>query len=149
MIEKRLGGVFMPHGLGHFIGIDTHDVGGYLEGHPKRHDGPGLAKLRTARIIQENMVLTVEPGCYFIEVCLNDALANPDLGKHLVADKIAPFRGTGGVRLEDVVAITANGCDNYTNCPRTVNEVETVIGGGKWPPTEDVEPRLMRKFLVK
>jgi len=149
LIEKRVGAVFMPHGLGHFIGIDTHDVGGYLEGHPKRHEGPGLSKLRTARIMQENMCLTVEPGCYFIDCVIDDALADPNKAKHLVADKIAEFRGTGGVRLEDVLAITADGCVNYTNCPRTIDEVECVIGGGKWPPAQDVEPRLRRKFLVK
>jgi Xaa-Pro dipeptidase len=52
----RLGAVFMPHGLGHFLGIDTHDVGGYLPGHPPRSPLPGLKSLRTARVLQENMV---------------------------------------------------------------------------------------------
>jgi len=149
LVEKRLGGVFMPHGLGHFIGIDTHDVGGYLEGHPKRNPGPGLKSLRTARIMQESMCLTVEPGCYFIDCVIDDALADPNLGKHINAEKIAAFRGTGGVRLEDVVAITADGMENYTNCPRTMDEVEHVLSGGKWPPPSDEAPKLFRKYLVK
>lgn len=62
LVELRLGAVFMPHGLGHFIGLDTHDVGGYLNGYPSRSNLPGLKSLRTARILQENMTLTVEPG---------------------------------------------------------------------------------------
>ena len=56
LVEMRLGAVFMPHGLGHFIGLDTHDVGGYLEGHPARIQQPGLCKLRTARVLQTNMI---------------------------------------------------------------------------------------------
>jgi Xaa-Pro dipeptidase len=54
--SHRLGAVFMPHGLGHFLGIDTHDVGGYLPGHPPRSPLPGLKSLRTARVLQEKMV---------------------------------------------------------------------------------------------
>ena len=53
MMEANLAGlVFQPYGLGHFVGLDVHDVGGYLEGHPIRHHGRGLQNLRTARILQ-------------------------------------------------------------------------------------------------
>jgi Xaa-Pro dipeptidase len=52
-MEVNLAGrLLQPHGLGHFIGLDTHDVGGYLEGHPERDSRPGLRSLRTARQIQ-------------------------------------------------------------------------------------------------
>ena len=56
--------VFLPCGLGHFIGLDCHDVGGYLQGNPERiNEGPyGIVKLRTARVLEEGMVLTIEPG---------------------------------------------------------------------------------------
>merc|ERR1712109_315187 len=61
MMKVNLAGrVFQPHGLGHFMGCDVHDVGGYLDGHPQRHEGLGLKNLRTARILKENMVVTVE-----------------------------------------------------------------------------------------
>lgn len=58
----QVGRVFQPCGMGHFIGCDYHDVGGYLDGHPPRPEGRGLASLRTARVLREGMVLTIEPG---------------------------------------------------------------------------------------
>jgi len=105
--------------------------------------------LRTARIIQENMVLTVEPGIYFIDHLLDGALANDSpLKQFLNEDKLNEFRGFGGVRLEDVLVITSTGCINYTLCPRTVEEVEHVMSGGKWPPTKDAAPELRRERLL-
>lgn len=148
LVELRLGAVFMPHGLGHFLGIDTHDVGGYLPGHPSRDDRPGLKSLRTARILQPYMVLTVEPGCYFIDHLLDEALASKELSPHLNAEAIAPFRGFGGIRLEDVVQVTHDGIVNYTLCPRTVEEIEHVMAGGKWPPLRDAAPELRRVRLT-
>jgi len=67
MYEAGLAAIFQPHGLGHLLGIDVHDVGGYLEGHPDRPLKPGVKALRTARNLEVGMALTVEPGCYFIE----------------------------------------------------------------------------------
>ena len=148
LVEMRLGAVFMPHGLGHLIGIDTHDVGGYNPGCPERIMQPGLKSLRMARTMLEGMTLTVEPGCYFIDHLLDGALADgSDFQKYINADVLEEFRGFGGVRLEDVVTITADGCDNYTLCPRTVEEVEHVCGGGKWPPMKDDAPELRRTRL--
>jgi Xaa-Pro dipeptidase len=150
LVERRLGAVFMPHGLGHFLGIDCHDVGGYLPGHPPRSTLPGLKKLRTARILQETMVLTVEPGCYFIDHLLDGAKQNPELAPYLNFTLIdQEYRGYGGVRLEDVVTITRDGCLNFTLCPRTPQEIEHVMAGGKWPPTHDAAPELRRERLTQ
>ncbi|PNH05967.1 Xaa-Pro dipeptidase [Tetrabaena socialis] len=76
-----LGALFMPHGLGHFLGLDTHDVGGYPPGGPARPARPGFSRLRTARLLAAGMVITVEPGCYF-----NPALLLPALEVALRAD---------------------------------------------------------------
>lgn len=149
LVELRLGAVFMPHGLGHLIGIDTHDVGGYLPGHPERSPLPGLKSLRTARVLRANMTLTVEPGCYFIDHLLDEALADGSpLQGYLNADALQAYRGFGGVRLEDVVQVTATGIVNYTLCPRTISEIESVMAGGKWPPLTDEAPELRRVRLT-
>eukprot|EP00980_Cylindrotheca_fusiformis_P027274 scaffold19675_cov64-Cylindrotheca_fusiformis.AAC.1 len=95
------------------------------------------------------MTLTVEPGCYFIDHLLDGALQNPDLAPYLDEEKIKPYRGYGGVRLEDVIAITKDGCVNFTVCPRTIAEVEGVMAGGKWPPLHDTAPELRRAKLGK
>lgn len=146
MVEANLGAVFMPHGLGHLIGIDTHDVGGYLSGHPARSDRPGLKRLRTARALEAGMVITVEPGCYFIDALLDDALADPRLAPFLVAERIDAFRGSGGVRIEDGVLVTADGAQSLAACPRSVEEVEAVMAGAPWPPPVDRVPELARTW---
>ena len=86
------------------------------------------------------MVLTVEPGCYFMEPLLQPALANPATSVFFNVAVLQRFRGFGGVRLEDVVAITDSGVVNFTLCPRTVAEVESVMAGGQWPPAIDEAP---------
>ena len=127
MVAARIGALFMPHGLGHLMGIDTHDVGGYLKGCPERVMEPGLKSLRTARDLEENMVLTVEPGVYFIEHLLQGALANPAQAKFLNMAKIDTMRGKGGVRIEDDVLVTATGIENFTKVPRTVDAIEAFM----------------------
>jgi Xaa-Pro dipeptidase len=146
LMEDAMGGVFMPHGLGHLIGCDTHDVGGYLEDTPAREVRPGWKSLRTTRLMEANMVMTNEPGCYFIDYLLDQALANPNQARHMNADVLARFRGTGGVRLEDVIAVTDTGVTNLTLCPRTPEEVEAVRAGGAWPPPVDTAPELLRAW---
>lgn len=70
MLEHRISAIFFPHGLGHFLGIDTHDVGGYPEGVERSQKG-GLRSLRTGRVLQKGMVITIEPGIYFIDYVSN------------------------------------------------------------------------------
>jgi Xaa-Pro dipeptidase len=122
-------------------------VGGYLTGNPPRSSEPGLRSLRTSRIAEANMTLTVEPGCYFIDHLLDEALKG-SLGSYLDASLVEEYRGFGGVRLEDVVVVTKSGMVNYTLCPRTVDEIEYCMAGGKWPPLKDGAPELCRERLT-
>eukprot|EP01137_Pigoraptor_chileana_P015098 Opistho-2@70610 len=129
LIGLHVGATFMPHGLGHLMGMDVHDVGGYPNG-TSRIQEPGINRLRTSRILQPGMVITVEPGVYFID-CLLDAAKKDAARTHLFCwDKIERFRGFGGVRLEDDVLVTADGIENLTQCPRTVDEVEAEMAKG-------------------
>uniref|UniRef100_K1PLN4 Xaa-Pro dipeptidase n=1 Tax=Magallana gigas TaxID=29159 RepID=K1PLN4_MAGGI len=133
MMKVRLGAVFMPHGLGHFMGIDTHDVGGYPEG-VERSDKPGLKSLRTAREVKPRMVLTIEPGVYFIDVLLDAALRDPQQSQFMCREVIDQYRGFGGVRIEDDVAVTDDGMELLTCVPRTVEEIEAWMAEGRQRP---------------
>uniref|UniRef100_H2MGT4 Xaa-Pro dipeptidase n=1 Tax=Oryzias latipes TaxID=8090 RepID=H2MGT4_ORYLA len=132
MMKVHLGSVFMPHGLGHLLGIDVHDVGGYPEG-VDRIDEPGLRSLRMARLVQERMVLTVEPGIYFINHLLDQALSNPAQRCFINDHMLARFRGFGGVRIEDDIAVTADGVELLTCVPRTVEEIEAFMADSGKP----------------
>uniref|UniRef100_A0A7S1EU27 Peptidase M24 domain-containing protein n=1 Tax=Timspurckia oligopyrenoides TaxID=708627 RepID=A0A7S1EU27_9RHOD len=143
LMESRVGALFMPHGLGHLIGLDTHDVGGYLSEAPARSTKPGLRSLRTARLLEAGMIVTVEPGLYFVEALLDPSLPlgeeyqnmrefiNPEaLQKHNLVRK------GWGVRLEDVVLITSTGYELLSCVPREIEDVERVMTGAKFEPLE-------------
>ena len=70
----------------------------------ERIDEPGIRSLRTTRALQAGMVLTIEPGCYFINHLLDAALANPQQARFLVPEVLERFRGFGGVRRSSVVS---------------------------------------------
>ncbi|CAB3255794.1 unnamed protein product [Arctia plantaginis] len=129
MIKNGVHGVLQPHGLGHLLGLDVHDVGGYLAHCPARPAGP-LARLRTARRLQPGMLLTVEPGCYFIPRLLIGAQNNPDQSVFFNWEKMQKFKNFGGVRIEDDVLITEEGVENLTFVPRTVAEIEKHMADG-------------------
>ncbi|XP_074896162.1 xaa-Pro dipeptidase isoform X2 [Buteo buteo] len=130
MVKVHLGAIFMPHGLGHLLGIDVHDVGGYPEG-VERIDLPGLRSLRTARSLEQGMVLTIEPGIYFIDHLLDQALRDPAQSCFINNDVLQRFRGFGGVRIEDDIAVTASGMELLTCVPRTVEEIEAFMAEGQ------------------
>ncbi|XP_050544442.1 xaa-Pro dipeptidase isoform X2 [Daktulosphaira vitifoliae] len=124
MYDAGLAAVFQPHGLGHLLGLDVHDVGGYLEGCPERPLQPGVKALRMARKLKAGMAITIEPGCYFIKPVLKSALENPNLAKYINQEVLERFKVVGGVRIEDNVFVTENGVENYTPVPRTIEEIE-------------------------
>uniref|UniRef100_A0A7S1I9H1 Peptidase M24 domain-containing protein n=1 Tax=Eutreptiella gymnastica TaxID=73025 RepID=A0A7S1I9H1_9EUGL len=129
MMAVNLGSVFMPHGLGHLVGLHVHDVGGYPDGTERPVD-PGPCWLRSARPLKAGMVITVEPGCYFIQGWLDIALGNPSHAQYLNLSVLERFKDFGGVRLEDDVLVVATGIENFTVLPSTVEEIEAVVQSG-------------------
>ncbi|KAJ2455912.1 hypothetical protein EV183_000528 [Coemansia sp. RSA 2336] len=125
IMENYVVGYFMPHGIGHLIGIDTHDVGGYPKG-TQRIDKPGLRNLRSRREMLPNMVFTVEPGLYFVDDILKEAQQNPKVAQFINFDKVAEYRKVGGVRIEDNIVITEDGNYNLTTCPREIADLEAI-----------------------
>ena len=88
---------------------------------------PGLKSLRLNRVLEAGMVLTIEPGIYFVDYLLDGALADPVVGKFLVRERLEAYRGSGGVRIEDNVYIGEAGAELLTDVPRTVEEIETFM----------------------
>jgi Xaa-Pro dipeptidase len=126
MLDNDIGALFMPHGLGHLLGIDTHDVGGFLKDQT-RLNRPGFRSLRCYRTLEAGMVLTVEPGIYFNTVVFENAFNTPEKAKYLVREEIEKFFGFGGVRIEDDIVVTATGCENMTTAPRQIDEIEAIL----------------------
>ncbi|KAJ3290306.1 hypothetical protein HK104_006866 [Borealophlyctis nickersoniae] len=122
--------LFFPHGLGHSIGIDVHDVGGYPPG-TERINEPGIKYLRMRRKLKEGMVVTVEPGCYFVDPILDKAVADPTISAFLNLDVLARFRrNVGGVRIEDDLVVLKDGIENLTGwVPKEIADIERVMGG--------------------
>ena len=73
------------------------------------------------------MVITVEPGCYFIDFIIEKALSNPELAQHLCKEKIDEYRGVGGVRLEDNVIVKKDGVEMLSFLPRKIEELEKLM----------------------
>lgn len=127
--------LFMPHGLGHMMGLDVHDmedlgqiyVGYDDETQPIRQFG--TSSLRMGRRLQEGFVITDEPGCYFIPALIDQWRAQGLHKDFLNYDKIEMFKDFGGIRLEDDILIVAGGSrflgDKRT--PITVEEVEDIM----------------------
>jgi Xaa-Pro dipeptidase len=123
----HMGAVFMPHGLGHFFGLWTHDVGGYGPDHPERSKELGVCYLRTSRELKAGMCITVEPGCYFNQPVLAKARQNPQQRAYLNEAVLERFKDFGGVRLEDDVVVTLDGIENWTVIPTDIDDIEDVI----------------------
>jgi Xaa-Pro dipeptidase len=126
MMKNNIFALFFPHGLGHFLGLDTHDVGGYPKG-VERIDRPGIQFLRVRRELMPGMVITVEPGIYFIPALLKPALENPEKARFLNIGKVEKLLDFGGIRIEDNLIITEDGYENLTDIPKDIKEIEEVM----------------------
>jgi Xaa-Pro dipeptidase len=126
LMEKDIFALFFPHGLGHFIGLDTHDVGGYPKG-VDRIDRPGIKYLRTRRTLQPGMVLTIEPGLYFVPALLKPALEDEEKSQFLNESKLKDMMDFGGIRIEDNLIITDDGYENMTDVPKERAAIENAM----------------------
>ena len=106
---------FFPHGLGHLLGIQVHDVGGHQENETGGTIDPpsGHPFLRLTRVLEEDMVLTIEPGLYVIDMLLDELRGTPaeDHVNWQTVDWLRPF---GGIRIEDDVRVLPDGAENLT-----------------------------------
>lgn len=127
--------LFMPHGLGHMMGLDVHDMedlGQIYVGYDETTrpiNQFGAASLRMGRKLEPGFVITDEPGCYFIPALIDQWKQQGLHKEFLVYDKIEAYKDFGGIRLEDDILITKDGSrflgDKRT--PITVEEVENTM----------------------
>lgn len=77
--------------------------------------------------MEDGIIVTVEPGCYFIDYRIKDALDSPEMSKYVNAEKIEEYREVGGVRLEDNVVVRKDGVEMLSFLPRKWEEVEKIM----------------------
>ena len=115
IVEKGITSTFFPHGIGHFLGLQVHDVGGLV------NDDRGTPKpapdahpfLRCTRIIEPRQVFTIEPGLYFIDSLLRDLKAS-ESSKYINWNTIEAYRPFGGIRIEDNIIVHRDKNENMT-----------------------------------
>lgn len=128
IFKRRASVCFFPHGLGHLLGLDTHDVGG----RPNYEDSdPFLKYLRLRRPLAENMVVTNEPGIYFNPFLIKEYLEkHPERLEVVDRDVMNKYLYIGGVRIEDDILVTKDGYDNLTHITSDPDEIEKIVSEG-------------------
>jgi len=127
--------MFFPHGLGHMMGLDVHDMENLGEDYvgydnkTKRSEQFGTSYLRLARKLQPGFVLTVEPGIYFIPALINKWKEERINTQFINFDAVNKYMNFGGIRLEDDILVTETGNRilGKKRIPITVNEVEKTV----------------------
>jgi Xaa-Pro dipeptidase len=115
VVEKRISSTFLPHGVGHYLGLQVHDVGAFMadrsgttiprpEGHPY---------LRLTRVVEAGHLFTIEPGLYFIDSLLGE-LKQTENSRYIDWTRVDSFRKYGGIRIEDDIVVTEIGNENLT-----------------------------------
>jgi len=115
MLQNGVTSTFFPHGLGHPIGLQVHDVAGFSDVEGKLIPRPvGHPYLRMTRSLEPGMVVTIEPGIYFIPTLLKKLRADARFGKTVDWGKVEHLSKFGGVRIEDEVHCTAGAPENLS-----------------------------------
>ncbi|MEO7773267.1 MAG: Xaa-Pro dipeptidase [Steroidobacteraceae bacterium] len=114
-VDNGLSAVFLPHGLGHLLGLQVHDVGGFtaLPAGEEIATPEGHASLRLTRVLEEGFVVTMEPGVYFIDSLLRQA-RDGALANAINWQRVEQLRPFGGIRIEDDLLVTTAGQENLT-----------------------------------
>ena len=115
IFEKGISCAFFPHGLGHYLGMDTHDTGGNAN---YEDPDPMFKYLRVRGKVPAGAVITNEPGVYFCRFIIEPALEDEAKAKYIDEDVLEKYWDVGGVRIEDDVLITEDGYENLTDTPK-------------------------------
>lgn len=115
IVESGVSSTFFPHGIGHHLGLQVHDVGGFMADERGTHVAAPAQHpfLRCTRVIEPAMVFTIEPGLYFIDSLLAD-LKQTSAATMLNWEKVAAFRQYGGIRIEDNIIVHRERNENMT-----------------------------------
>lgn len=130
-VENGAHALFFPHGLGHMMGLDVHDMENFGENFvgynksTKRSDQFGLAYLRLGKKLEPGFVVTVEPGCYFIPALIKKWKDENKFTKFINYELLEDYLDFGGIRIEDDILVTEDGYKVLgIPIPKTVEEVE-------------------------
>lgn len=133
LVERDAHALFFPHGIGHLLGLDVHDLedlgdlAGYAEGR-RRSDRFGLAYLRLNRPLQAGMLVTIEPGFYQVPGILNDPVLREKYRNDVNWERLEQFADARGIRIEDDVLVTESGTEVLTIAlPNRADEVEQIM----------------------
>ena len=132
-VREGVHAMFFPHGLGHLIGLDVHDMEDLGEDYvgyddkTKRSDQFGFAYLRFAKELQPGHALTVEPGIYFIPALIDKWKGEKKLAQFIDYEKVDKYKDFGGIRIEDNVLVTEDGSRVLgKSIPKKVRELEEI-----------------------
>ncbi|KAF2656867.1 putative Xaa-Pro aminopeptidase [Lophiostoma macrostomum CBS 122681] len=126
ILEARTSVAFFPHGLGHYLGMDTHDCGG----NPNYADTDPLYRyLRVRGKLPRDSVVTVEPGIYFCRFIVEPYLRDEAHRGFIDQEVLGRYWAVGGVRIEDNILITEDGYENLTPTPKEVDDVTRIVLG--------------------
>ncbi|CAI6337205.1 unnamed protein product [Periconia digitata] len=126
IFKARTSVAFFPHGLGHYLGMDTHDTGG----NPNYADKDSMFRyLRVRGNVPARSVVTVEPGLYFCRFIIEPYLKDPEQAKYIDQSVLEKYWAVGGVRIEDNILVTDSGYENLTPTPKEIDDVLKLVKG--------------------
>ena len=135
LVEMDAHALFFPHGIGHLLGLDVHDMedlgdlAGYEEGRT-RSKRKGLNYLRLNRPLRPGMLVTIEPGFYQVPAILNNPEVRSQYADVVNWERLADFADVRGIRIEDDVLVTQTGREVLTaDLPTEPGAIESLVMG--------------------